>query len=75
MIAGDFNIFPWAASVGQLQAASRTRVASPVRPTYWLHGVPLFLDHVYAPGGGSASYRPLLGSDHRGVLAVVDIDG
>lgn len=71
VMAGDFNIFPWASSVQRLQTASGTRTVGPVRPTYSLRGVPLLLDHVHAPGGGQVEYRALLGSDHRGVLATV----
>lgn len=33
--------------------------------------VPLPIDHVIAPGGGHRSLRPLLGSDHHGLLAEV----
>ena len=69
VMAGDFNIFPWAASVGRLQATADLEVAQPVRATFQLGRLPLFLDHVHAPGGGSVAYRDFLGSDHRGVLA------
>lgn len=71
VIAGDFNIFPWADSVQRLQIATQTMPVRPLRPTYYLNGLPLLLDHVHAPGGGQATYRPLLGSDHYGVLARV----
>ncbi|MEO1639445.1 MAG: endonuclease/exonuclease/phosphatase family protein [Pseudomonadota bacterium] len=71
VLGGDFNIFPWAGSVRQIQSAADLQVARPVRPTFDSRGVPLLLDHVHAPGGGTASYRPLLGSDHLGVLADV----
>lgn len=73
VMAGDFNIFPWADSVRRLNHASGTRAAGPIRPTYMLRGVPLLLDHVHAPGGGVVTTRPLLGSDHRGVLARVSL--
>ena len=73
VMAGDFNIFPWANSVQELQQAAGLQVAQPVRPTFDLRGVPLLLDHVHAPGGGRAQYRPLLGSDHLGVLADVSL--
>jgi len=73
VLGGDFNIFPWAGSVRQIQSAADLQAARPVRPTFDLRGVPLLLDHVHAPGGGTASYRPLLGSDHRGVLADVRV--
>ncbi|EBA11403.1 endonuclease/exonuclease/phosphatase family protein [Roseobacter sp. CCS2] len=73
VMAGDFNIFPWAQSVQSMQHAAALRVAQPVRPTFDLRGVPLLLDHVHAPGGGTAQYRGLLGSDHLGVLADVSL--
>ena len=73
VLAGDFNIFPWAESVEGMQQAAGLQVARPIRPTYDLRGVPLLLDHVHAPGGGKASYRGLFGSDHRGVLADVSL--
>lgn len=73
VLAGDFNIFPWAASVRQIEQAAGGKTLRPVRPTYYLKGVPLFLDHVHGPAGGQVSYRPFLGSDHLGVLAEVQI--
>ncbi|WP_108815925.1 endonuclease/exonuclease/phosphatase family protein [Loktanella sp. Alg231-35] len=73
VMAGDFNIFPWASSVQGMQRAAALQVAQPIRPTYDLQGVPLLLDHVHAPGGGRATYRALLGSDHLGVLADVSL--
>ncbi len=73
VMAGDFNIFPWAHSVQGMQQAAAVQVAQPVRPTLNLRGVPLLLDHIHAPGGGTATYRGLLGSDHLGVLADVSL--
>lgn len=73
VLAGDFNIFPWANSVQQLQRSAKTQPAQPIRPTFMLKGAPLFLDHVHAPGGGTVTYRDLLGSDHLGVLARVHL--
>ncbi|MEJ8560891.1 endonuclease/exonuclease/phosphatase family protein [Yoonia sp. GPGPB17] len=73
VIAGDFNIFPWANSVRSLQKIADLQVAQPVRSTLDLRGVPLMLDHVHAPGGGRVQYRALLGSDHLGVLADVSL--
>ena len=69
VVGGDFNIFPWASSVQDIRRASGTQMAGPLWPSYVLNGAPLFLDHAYAPGGGEVTYRPLLGSDHYGVLA------
>jgi endonuclease/exonuclease/phosphatase (EEP) superfamily protein YafD len=74
VMAGDFNIFPWAKSVQGMQQAAALQVAQPVRPTFDLRGVPLLLDHVHAPGGGTAQYRGLFGSDHLGVLADVSLN-
>ncbi|MEO0929586.1 MAG: endonuclease/exonuclease/phosphatase family protein [Pseudomonadota bacterium] len=71
VLAGDFNIFPWANSVRQLQRSAGAMPAQPIRPTFSLKGAPLFLDHVHAPGGGTVTYRGLIGSDHLGVLARV----
>ena len=73
VVAGDFNSFPWSSSVRAISMAARARSAGPLRPTFDLGGVPLFLDHVYAPGGGQVTYRRLLGSDHLGVLARVHV--
>jgi endonuclease/exonuclease/phosphatase (EEP) superfamily protein YafD len=73
VIAGDFNIFPWASSARHIRQASDGVIAQPVRPTFSLLGVPLFLDHVAAPGGGHVTYRGRLGSDHLGVLASLNL--
>ncbi|MDO6589747.1 MULTISPECIES: endonuclease/exonuclease/phosphatase family protein [Rhodobacterales] len=74
VVAGDFNIFPWASTTHQIRQVSGTRIAGPLRPTYDLYGLPLFLDHVYSPGGGHVTYRDRLGSDHLGVLAQLSLD-
>ncbi|MGJ8622194.1 MAG: endonuclease/exonuclease/phosphatase family protein [Yoonia sp.] len=71
VLAGDFNIFPWANSVRRIQRTAGLKPALPIRPTFDLYGVPLFLDHVHAPDGGAVRYRPALGSDHLGVVADV----
>ena len=75
VLAGDFNIFPWANSVQRLGQAASAQVVRPLRPTFNLRGLPLLLDHVHAPGGGQAEYRGLIGSDHLGVLARVSLHG
>lgn len=84
VLSGDFNMVPWGHSVTRLTGAAGLRRAGPLRPTYWLapHGwragqslpIPLPLDQVWAPGGGRIETRPLLGSDHAGVLARVRLD-
>jgi endonuclease/exonuclease/phosphatase (EEP) superfamily protein YafD len=73
VIGGDFNIFPWASTARQIRHVSGAVLAGPMRPTYNLFGVPLFLDHVAAPGGGHVTYRDRMGSDHLGVLAALHL--
>ncbi|MEO9896360.1 MAG: endonuclease/exonuclease/phosphatase family protein [Paracoccaceae bacterium] len=69
VIAGDFNIMPWSGRVGRIASITNTQLAGPVRPTLKLRHLPLPLDFVLAPEGGSTELRPLLGSDHAGILA------
>jgi endonuclease/exonuclease/phosphatase (EEP) superfamily protein YafD len=71
VIAGDFNMVPWSHALGRIKAATGTARAGPLFATLIKKGAPLPIDHVYAPGGGQATARPLLGSDHSGVLARV----
>lgn len=71
VIAGDFNMVPWSHTLHDLARVTGTNRAGPLFPTFVRMGVPLPIDHVYAPGGGHAMARPALGSDHRGVLARV----
>lgn len=73
LIAGDFNMVPWATSVQQIEAATDTRVTSGLRFTKSLISglVQLPIDQVLAPNGWQASTvrGPLLGSDHYSILA------
>ncbi|WP_424969935.1 endonuclease/exonuclease/phosphatase family protein [Dinoroseobacter sp. S76] len=71
VIGGDFNIMPWSGRVLRIASLTNTRLAGPVRPTLTFRHVPLPIDFVLAPGGGSLETRPLFGSDHAGVLAQV----
>ncbi|WP_309667388.1 endonuclease/exonuclease/phosphatase family protein [Tabrizicola sp.] len=70
VIAGDFNMVRWSTALGGVRTAGRVRNAGPARGTYPQFGPLLVLpiDHVLAPGGGSIELRPLLGSDHRGLV-------
>ena len=78
VLSGDFNMMPWGSDVRRLAAATGTRRVGPMRPTYWLDlgrvKVPLPIDQVYASGGGRAESRPLIGSDHAGIVARVWLD-
>ena len=71
VIAGDFNMVPWSFALRSIADSTGTTRAGPLFSTFTKMGAPLPIDHVYAPGGGQASPRPLLGSDHSGVLAKV----
>jgi endonuclease/exonuclease/phosphatase (EEP) superfamily protein YafD len=73
VIAGDFNMVPWAGRVGRVAAMTDTQLAGPARPTFHFKNIPLPIDLVMAPGGGSVETRPLLGSDHLGVVADLSI--
>ena len=69
IVAGDFNIVPWSGRVGRIAALTGTQLAGPARATLHLRNIPLPIDMVLAPGGGSLEMRPLLGSDHAGLVA------
>lgn len=74
VVAGDFNVVPWAWSVRMTELAAGGRVLGPRRHTYVLRGLPLPIDHVIAPSG-QVERRPRLGSDHFGLLGRVDLFG
>lgn len=69
VIAGDFNIFPWTSRVTRLSAITKTQAAGPTRFTLLYRHVPLPIDLALSPRGGSTEKRPLLGSDHAGLIA------
>ena len=72
VVAGDFNMVPWAAPVSAVGAATGTRVVGGLRFTKALFGglVQLPIDQVLVPVGWQASAQtgPKLGSDHNSVL-------
>ncbi|OZA17850.1 MAG: hypothetical protein B7Y02_02175 [Rhodobacterales bacterium 17-64-5] len=74
LLGGDFNMVRWGRSVERLAAVAGVRPAGPMQGSYlgfapWLT---LPIDHVFAPRGGRVTYRPLLGSDHLGIFAVLE---
>lgn len=71
VIGGDFNMVPWSHALRRVRQSTNTTRAGKLFPTFKKLGAPLPIDHVYAPGGGEAIPRPLLGSHHNGVLARV----
>ena len=75
VMAGDFNMVRWSATVAAMAQAARVRPAGAVHGSYtgfapWLV---LPIDHVLAPGGGTVEVRGGLGSDHLGLLAEVGL--
>lgn len=75
IMGGDFNMVVWANAVKTLAGMTRTTAAGPTLGTYtgfepWPR---LPIDHVFAPSGGRTSLRGAFGSDHLGVLALVEL--
>lgn len=71
VVAGDFNMVPWSHAVRQIEKAARSERAGPVVRTLTKTAgiLRLPIDHVLVPGGqGLMEIRPLLGSDHLGVV-------
>ncbi|WGW02454.1 endonuclease/exonuclease/phosphatase family protein [Tropicibacter oceani] len=74
ILGGDLNAVAWSHSVAQLQAATRTRRVGGYVSTFTLpwFPMPIGIDHVLAPEGrGHVTALEPLGSDHRGLWAVV----
>ncbi|MBA3909992.1 MAG: endonuclease [Rhodobacter sp.] len=75
VMAGDFNMVRWAWSVRRLAAAARAKPVGATSGTYlgfspWLN---LPIDHAFAPGGGRVEIRDVFGSDHRGLVAQLEL--
>lgn len=76
ILAGDFNMVPWSHTVAALENVTGSKRAGPAIGTYELFGpnVILPIDHVLVPSGrGALETRPLLGSDHLGLLLRFDL--
>jgi endonuclease/exonuclease/phosphatase (EEP) superfamily protein YafD len=76
VLGGDFNMVPWSATLRKFERATGSQRAGRVYRTFVHKGSPLRLpiDHVLVPGGrGVLALRPLLGSDHFGLLARFDL--
>ncbi len=70
IVAGDFNTVPWSAAARRIGQLTGTTPVHPQKTTFHLWGVGLPLDQVWALGGWT-QIRPLIGSDHFGVVADV----
>ena len=77
LIGGDFNMVPWSWVMRAFEGASGSRVPHPLHGTIQLFDgwVAPPIDHVVVPGrGGISSVRPRLGSDHRAVVGLFDLE-
>lgn len=71
IVAGDFNMAPWGASVRDMSRATGAALLGPIHITIAPRGVPLSIDHVLTSGEGHTIRRPRFGSDHYGLLAQI----
>lgn len=72
VVGGDFNMVPWSHAVRSIARATGTRRIGRAFDTMTRFPLaPLPIDHVLIPRGGEGAteLRPLLGSDHHGLLA------
>lgn len=71
VMAGDFNMVPWSHTLRSVAAATGATLAGPARRTFPLRGgrPVLAIDHALTPYAGETTIRPLLGSDHHGLVA------
>jgi endonuclease/exonuclease/phosphatase (EEP) superfamily protein YafD len=71
IMAGDFNMVPWSHTMRRIAVVTDTGITGPSVGTYAGFGRWLMLpiDHVLSPHGGTVTLRPLVGSDHHGLLA------
>lgn len=73
VVAGDFNMVPWSHVLSSIEEATNTQRAGHLLYTFPMkrEWISLPIDHVLVPGSFATEIfrRPLLGSDHSGVLA------
>ncbi|WP_171234686.1 endonuclease/exonuclease/phosphatase family protein [Ruegeria sp. HKCCA6837] len=78
LIAGDFNMVPWGASVQRIAAAADNQSFGTALNTHHLGSwkLPLPIDNLLFPKGtiGTVELRPFMGSDHLGKLARIRIE-
>lgn len=74
ILAGDFNMVPWSNTMRRIERATGSRRAGPILSTLALGPFRLPIDHILTPQGqGVVTKRPLLGSDHAGLVARFDL--
>ncbi|MEL6958505.1 MAG: endonuclease/exonuclease/phosphatase family protein [Pseudomonadota bacterium] len=76
VVGGDFNMVPWGHSLRRVEAFFGTSRLGHIEQTFDIFGWPMTIDHVMAsaPVEASINVRPLLGSDHHGVVGRVVFD-
>lgn len=77
VIAGDFNMVRWSHALRAVRRAAEVKDAGTVIGTLprFAPFATLPIDHIMAPGGGQVVLRPLLGSDHFGLVGLIDPAG
>ncbi len=77
VLGGDFNMVPWSDTMRRIEKATGSKRAGRVLFTFRSKRMPLLrlpIDHVLVPSGrGKIERRPMLGSDHFGVLLRFDL--
>jgi endonuclease/exonuclease/phosphatase (EEP) superfamily protein YafD len=77
LLAGDFNMLPWGASIERLRHSTGTVALGGYINSFPRFGVlaPLAIDHVLVPetASGTVEIQPLLGSDHYGLVAYINL--
>lgn len=77
ILAGDFNMQPWGSSVIRIaRTIDANRLGGyGITFPHLAPFVPLIIDHVLIPKGakGAIERRDLFGSDHRGLIAWIDL--
>lgn len=76
VVGADMNTVAEAHAIRRVERAAGAGRIGHVERSFAYRGYPLGIDHVFATGGtGSIEIRPLLGSDHHGVLARIALPG
>ena len=79
LIAGDFNMVPWASSVRRIGTAANNQNFGSILNTHWYGSwmMPMPIDNLLVPKGttGTAELRPFMGSDHLGIKARIGLPG
>lgn len=74
ILGGDFNMVPWSSTMRRVEGATGSRRAGPIITTLAVGPIRVAIDHILTPNGqGIVTRRPLLGSDHAGLLAQFDL--